>query len=248
MYTSWTYINEPIGNNEFSYQERIALWSIAKIFVPDLIQGNKDNLAIGSEIVFEEAEFTKSRFSGIVNNKLISCTGLKHFIETTYKWTPVYIIDNHNHALTFRYNYYLNNWKDGNTSILHIDQHADTKPNDNKLPISSNQWPKIEIETFINEKTNVGNFITVALNSWIINEVIQIRTDYTFDKILNSPLSIVNYILDIDIDFRVGKEISQVEIQTIRNLIQKAKLVTIATSPYFIEQNRAIEIIKTILE
>ena len=240
MYTSWTYINEPIGNNEFSYQERIALWSVGespaslgKIFVPNLIQGNKDNLEIGSEIVFEE----------VIHNKLISCTGLKHFIETTYQWVPVYIVDNHNHALSFRYNYRVNSWSNENISVLHIDQHADTKPNDNICP----PWVK-NIEDFVNEKTNVGNFITVALNSWIINEVIQIRTDYTFDKMINSQISKLNYILDIDIDFRVGKEITSEETQTIRTLIQKAKIVTIATSPYFIEQQRAIEIIKSILE
>lgn len=57
----------------------------------------------------------------------------------------------------------------------------------------------------------------------------------------------MNYIIDIDIDFRVDKEITEEEIGIIRELIQKAQLVTIATSPYFIDQNKAIIIIKKIL-
>ena len=244
MYKIWSYITQPIGNNEFSYSERIALWSIGenpaslgKIFVPNLVKWNINNLEQGSEIVFEE----------IVNNKVISCTGLKHFVETEYKWIPVYIVDNHNHVLTFRYNYYLNHWKEQNISIIHIDQHADTKPNDNKLPITNSQSQNLDLETFINEKTNVGNFISVALNSWIINEVIQIRTDYALKKLWDSSIELWANIVDIDIDFWVGKEITSEEIQIIRQLIQKTKIVTIATSPYFIEQKRAITIIKQLL-
>gem|GEM_PF-6221680 len=37
---------------------------MGKIFVPNLIQGNLDNLEEGSEIAFEE----------VIDNKLISCT------------------------------------------------------------------------------------------------------------------------------------------------------------------------------
>jgi hypothetical protein len=58
----------------------------------------------------------------------------------------------------------------------------------------------------------------------------------------------MNYILDIDIDFRVDKEITPEEIHIIRKLMTQVKLVTIATSPYFIDQNKAIEIIKKLLK
>lgn len=245
MYKSWTYITDPIWNNALSYKERIALWSLGEIFVPSLIKWNLDNLEWGSEIVFEEAEFTESRLSGIVNNKLVSCTWLKHFIETSYEWVPVYIFDNHNHAFTFRTHYRLSVWPLERLVVLHIDQHSDIKPNDNQLQMTNDQWPNIE--QFVNEKTNVGNFITAALSSWIINEVLQIRTDYALQHIQHPTFKIQNYILDIDVDFRVEKELTEQDIQTIRDLIKKAKLVTIATSPYFIDQQEAIKIIKRLL-
>ena len=57
-----------------------------------------------------------------------------------------------------------------------------------------------------------------------------------------------NYILDIDIDFRVEKAVTSQDIEIIQKLIKNACLITIATSPYFIDQKEAIEIIKKILQ
>ncbi len=241
MYKKSIYITDPIGNNEFSYQERLALWSLGEIFVPNLIQGNLDNLEEGSEIVFEEAD----------KGKLISCTWLKHFVQLEYKWIPIYIVDNHNHALSFRYKYRLVIWTFERLVVFHIDQHADTKPNGNICPpLKKEGWCKAQedLEDFVHTKTNVGNFITAAMNDWIINECIQIRTDYALHHFDNSSIIQWNIIVDIDIDFRVGKEITQADIQIIRIMIKQAKMVTIATSPYFIDQKRAIEIIKQIIQ
>ena len=44
------YIEEPVGNNIFSYEER----SNKKIFVPKLIEGTLDDVLVGNEIVFNE--------------------------------------------------------------------------------------------------------------------------------------------------------------------------------------------------
>ncbi len=59
-----------------------------------------------------------------------------------------------------------------------------------------------------------------------------------------------NYILDIDIDFRDQKSDEEIadDNRTIRKIMDDACLITIATSPYFMDQKRAIEIIKLILQ
>lgn len=59
-----------------------------------------------------------------------------------------------------------------------------------------------------------------------------------------------NYILDIDVDFREQKTDEEIETdgKIIRKIINNACLITIATSPYFMDQKRAIEIIKKILQ
>lgn len=249
MYKQWTYITDPIWNNEFSYQERIGLWSVGKIFVPSLIKWNLDNLEIGSEIVFEE----------VMDNKLISCTWLKHLVETTYAWIPVYIMDNHNHALFFRYRHtkqlmspLIKGDKGGFKkedmkpfAVIHIDQHADTKENINSF--NAKYASPQEVLNFTNVACNVGNFITSAKDAGIIDEIIQIRTDYALHNLKDIDFQKYNYILDIDVDFRVGKEFSSKDIELIHALIKNSCLITIATSPYFIDQKEAIAIIKKIL-
>jgi len=253
MYTIWTYITDPIWNNEFHYDERIALWSedespasLGKIFIPSLITWNIDDLEEWSEIVFEETE----------NWKLVSCTGLKHFIETSLfakegegdsKKIPVYIVDNHNHALTFRYTHRFNVWAFERLVVIHIDQHADTKPNTNQLPITNYELPITEVEDFVNTKTNIGNFISAALNNRIINEVIQIRTEHALH---HSTIQQWSIIVDIDVDFWEWKSDQEIEsdFEIIRKLVDNACLITIATSPYFMDQKKAIEIIKQLLQ
>lgn len=227
MYETPTYITQPVGNNAFSYNERIALWSQGKLYIPSLIQGTTADLQQSSEICFEET----------VNGKLVSCSGLKNFLQTTYHDRIVYIVDNHNHALSFRYKA-----NRAPLNVIHIDQHSDIKENENIYA------PTDDIIHFVNEKTNVGNFITAATNSSIIDKVIQIRTDYALQNFEIKTLSNQPFILDIDMDFREGKKDNEKDFEIIRKLIAKAELVTIATSPYFMDQDTAITLIKELLQ
>ena len=58
-----------------------------------------------------------------------------------------------------------------------------------------------------------------------------------------------NYILDIDVDFWEEKTDEEMEsdFAIIKKLVDNVCLITIATSPYFMEQKKAIELIKKIL-
>lgn len=235
MYKTWFYIDTPIGNNEFHYDERIALWSEGKIFIPNLIQWTVADLEEGSEIVFEE----------VVDNKIVSCTGLKHFIKTEYKWIPTYIFDNHNHALFFRYRHTKQFEDTKPFVVIHIDQHADTKPNNAEFRVQNSEW----IEDFITTKTNVGNFISAAIHNNIIDEVIQIRSQHALHNMEALDFHNYNYILDIDVDFREQKTDQEMEsdFEIIKRLVDNVCLITIASSPYFMNQKKAIEIIRRLL-
>ena len=230
MYKNPTYLSKPIWNNAFSYDQRIALWSAGKLSIPSLIQGTVADLWQGSEICFEE----------VVDNKLVSCTGLKNFLQTTFHEVPVYIVDNHNHVLSFRLIQHINSLTRKPVNLIHVDQHSDIKPNENIFSEGN-------IETFVNEKTNVGNFITAATNSWIIKDIIQVRTDYALKNVQRLTSNVQRFILDLDIDFRQDKEATEADVKIIRKLMKQAELVTIATSPYFIDQARAITIIQKFL-
>ena len=239
MYTTWKYFTKALGNNAFSYVQRKALWSQTKIFVTNLIQGNREDLKQWSEIVFEEID----------HNQLKSCTGLQHFIHTQYQSIPVYIVDNHNHVLSFRYQQSKNSMDPQDAKpykVIHIDQHADTKPNTENIITEAGE----DIETFIHEKTNVGNFISAALHNNIIDEVIQIRSGYALHHMQPLDFLQYNYILDIDIDFWEDKSATEraSDIIIIHELIKNVCLITIATSPFFIDQSQAIRIAKQILQ
>jgi hypothetical protein len=238
MYKNWFYIDTPIGNNEFHYNERLALWSKGEIFVPNLIQWTVADLEEGSEIVFEE----------VSEGKVISCTGLKHFVQTTYKWIPTYIFDNHNHALFFRYRH-TKQFEDTKPFILiHIDQHADTKENKNSFQ-ATHSSPQ-EVFGFSNYACNVGNFLTSAKDAGIIDEIIQIRSQHALHNMEALDFHSYNYILDIDIDFWEWKSEQEIEsdFEIIRKLVDNVCLITIATSPYFMDQKKAIEIIKDLVK
>lgn len=241
MYNKWFYISKPVWNNSFSYEKR----SIKKIYVPSLkkidsideveLQSNKNKLAF-------------SDYSNSKNLKL--CFGLKNFYEIIWNWKKIYIFDNHNHAFYF---WYLarKNWIIGDDNILyHIDEHADTRDNNKNINnIDSKDLKKVF--KFTNEELNVGDYIIPALKEWIIRKVIQIRNssnlqDYlkTIDKYHNNQ-KILNLDLDFfqpDLDF-IDYDLKK---QVILDIAKKVDVITIASSPFFIDQKLALKVLKDI--
>ena len=58
------YIEEPVGNNVFSYDER----TNKKIFVPKLIKGTLDDVSLGENIVFNEIDEYKDIKEKVLKN------------------------------------------------------------------------------------------------------------------------------------------------------------------------------------
>lgn len=231
MYTEWFWIEWDAGNNSFCYDPN----KENKIYVPSLIQWKLDDLAIGENTVFQEMD---------KNNEIQSFKGLKNHVQIG----NTYIFDNHNHALYYRYK----ELKEGNISkwatLIHIDQHTDM--NQIKSAIDTNRENDLDyIAEFTNYECNVGNFIKPAIDSGLVGKVEQVTTEY---KLLNLPaIDDNNLIVDIDIDFwdpKMGIEKRGETIAVVNGLISKAKVVTIATSPYFIDQEMAIGLVRELLK
>ena len=74
------YIEEPVGNNVFSYDER----TNKKIFVPKLIEGTLDDVSLGENIVFNEID----------EDTEIKAIGLKNLVQYEVDGKVVYIFDN----------------------------------------------------------------------------------------------------------------------------------------------------------
>ena len=89
---------------------------------------------------------------------------------------------------------------------------------------------------------NVGNFIKPSLKHKVFSEAIIIDSSYGFDMKVEGE-----YVLDIDLDI-FSKDMDYIpyefRLNKIKELIKGAKVITIASSPYFIEQDYAIKVLK----
>lgn len=222
-------------NNALSFNERNALLGKAEIRIPSIRSiFSLQEIQHWREIVLEEID---------ENGTLHSCTGLAHLYYLE-KNTPTYIFDNHNHALYAWLRLMRNT---DQVSIIHIDQHSDLNPSSGILDLS-----KIHDEEYIREFTNhvcqISNFIQPFLKAYPATDYKRIKSEselLNWESNKTSPL-----IVDIDIDFRapeMGGEHLEETIQQTKLLINQADLITIATSPMFIKQDYALEIVKKLL-
>ncbi|MGL5694887.1 MAG: UPF0489 family protein [Peptostreptococcaceae bacterium] len=219
------YIEEPVGNNIFSYEERIN----KNIYVPKLIEGALEDVTLGDDIVFNEID----------EGHEIKAKGLKNMVKCDINDKVVYVFDNHNHAFYF----WLKSLKKGNFTkgckLVHVDQHKDMREPDN---YDVNLDDENDIFRYTNKVLNVGNFIKPALEHKIFSEVIIIDSSYGFDLDIEGE-----YVLDIDLDiFSKDMDYIPYDLRVIRikELIKGAKVITVASSPYFIEQDYAIKVLK----
>ena len=176
--------------------------------------------------------------------------GLKNFLRIeNSNFPPIFIFDNHNHAPVFRYQSIQGSNKSSRT-LIHVDQHSDCRENQEKLELNDNQYDLEKIFHFYNEECNVWNFIPPSLESWIISDQIQIRSINALKNLtINKNKS---FILDIDLDFclnwidknEIDPEYVKILKEKFNEIWEYALCTTIATSPYFLNQEVAIKIIK----
>ena len=219
------YIEKPTGNNIFSYEDR----DNKKIYVPKLIEGTLDDVKVGNEIVFNEVD----------EDVEIKAKGLKNIVKYNIEDKDVYIFDNHNHAFYFWMKSLDKSYFTKGCKLVHVDQHKDMREPEN-YEVNINDID--DVFRYTNEVLNVGNFIQPALKHNIFSEVIIIDSSYGFNLEIKEE-----YVLDIDLDI-FSKDMDYIpydqKILKIKELIKDAKVITIASSPFFIDQEYAIKVLK----
>ncbi len=244
MYSKSFYITKKNWNNAFSYEKR----KNKQLFVPELIGiSNFEEIKIWDKIAFEDFDFDWKLSSNVWLKKFYKLQNeeLKDF----WVKAPIYIFDNHNHAYYF---WYLSReeWIIGDNNILyHIDEHADTRDSWEYL-LKPESYDLKKVFDFTNYVLNVWNYIVPALKEWIISEVVQIRNEMNLNgylsqfNVLSKEEVIWNIILNLDIDF-FQPELDYIDFElkkkVILDIAKKAKLITISTSPFFINQELAIK-------
>lgn len=218
------YITEPVGNNAFSFESR----QCRKIYVPPLISGDLRDVCIGENPVFCE----------IRENQEHACAGLESFVFWQWQGKDVFIFDNHQHAFAF-WAFALKAQIFRSESVLvHVDQHKDMRKPEKYLP--QDFWAgqsMAEICAYVHQDLNVGNFIDPALHSGMFGEVKMIDHEAAFEQPVEEAC-----VADIDLDI-FAPEMDYIPFDKkmvfLRQLLKSACFITIATSPYFIDQQRA---------
>jgi hypothetical protein len=252
MYDSPFQISDPRSNNAFSFEKR----TNPRLYVPNLIDGNLEEVTIGDQVVFEDFD---------EHGQLRSCKGLKHFVRMAHPTTgkPIVIVDNHNHAFYFWHEALAKGQIEKGATLVHIDQHKDMRKPDGG-PIEDlmedpldGAWLK-KIFDYTNSVLNVGNYIVPAIEDGLVGKVISITSEgklndntiegaQTFAHLRDKP----SLILNIDLDFW-APEMDYIDptlkTQKTKEWMAIADFITIATSPFFIEQKRAIEVLKWLLK
>lgn len=234
MYKNSFYLTKNLWNNKLSFNKI----KDKKLFIPSL----KDydwNIELTKEITFADVDF---------DDNLQICNWLQYFYKFNYQNIPMYLFDNHNHAFYFWYEEFFKNNLTNNSLLIHIDEHSDLREPENYF---SWELTLENIFNYTNYELNVWNYILPAQKLWLIWDMIQIRNEYNlqnidFEKIKKFKW---NIILNIDLDF-FQPELDYIDYnlkkETILKLVPYANIITVSTSPFFINQDLAIKVFKDI--
>lgn len=247
-------IDQEIWNNKFCYSLRKNKWSNTTIYITDtkcIDVSHQNNHTIYNKLKQENIWWKSDliAFEEIdTKDNIISCQAIKHQIVIKNETQYIFIVDNHNHTLLWwfwAYKEWIISW---NTEVIHIDQHADMWHPDKKIINNIYNLTKQNqikyIQDFVIDGCNVWSFLLPAKELWIIDNIIQIRTKIWLENIdLENKM---DFILDIDCDFW-SNEIDDESIYKVKKMMQKAKIITIASSPYFITFEKADKIISKLL-
>lgn len=245
-YSQARFLRDPFGNNAFNYEKRSETNPEPSIRIAPLKVCNSWAEA-NTEIKFS----TSPSFEVYEDNQLISKAGLENFLQFPNPLNPncpVYLFDNHNHAFYFWHLSKINQQLPEKLTLLHFDQHKDTR-----IPASFLSPEKaqdlIELDNYTQEILNVGNFIPPAVKTNLLQTIEIIDSSDTLQKSLQTSVE-QPYILDVDLDFfspDLDYLDNQLKITAIKNKLAQANIVTFATSPFFIDQDLAINYLRKIL-
>lgn len=248
MYKEDFYITENVWNNSLSFNNR----EDPKLFVPKLIKiDNFEKIKLlkknPEKITFQDFWF---------DCKLSTNFWLENFYEIEYLWKKIYLFDNHNHALFF---WYLSKKQwiiEKSSTLYHVDEHADYR--DPQINLEKTDLKSIFKYTNFSD-INVGNYIIPAEREWLIWETIQIRNTKNLEDYLNSPIIPFhkgdeqrnNIILNLDLDFfQPDLDFINYNLKkkVILDIAKKADVITVSTSPFFIDQKLALKVFKDLFK
>lgn len=221
------------GNNAFAYEARGAQ---PTLFVPSIVEGKLEDLRLGDEVVFTDFD---------ENGVLQECKGLAQFLRSFTKGIPLIVMDNHNHAFYF--------WEEARAlgqiqpgaALIHIDGHKDMR----ERPEPYRGHTLEDAFLFTNEVLNVGNYIVPAVQNGTIGDIQFVTSEAALED--GEFFDRRNKILNLDLDY-FAPELAYIDFKKAKAFIlrhvENAALITVCTSPFFIDQNVALQRLLDVFE
>lgn len=223
-------LTERSGNNAFAWDRR---GPARRLWVPSIIDGTFEDVRPGAQVVFEDVD---------EHDVLHSCTGLAHFVRTSWRGVPTVVIDNHNHAFHFWCEAWAGGRIEPGARLVHVDQHKDMRRPDRPFTRTPGQPDFLDAAfEYTNRVVNVGNYVVPARELGLLGDMHFVTSGAALH---DTPPPAPGTILNIDLDY-FAPEMAYIPFDEARRFIHAhlaaASLVTIATSPYFVAQPLAIE-------
>ncbi len=248
-YTQEKFIITSIGNNSINFLERKEKNSDCILRIPPLITGVIEDVRLLEIWICYEYVSDK--------DILISSFGLESLVHITQWDKDIFIIDNHNHAFSCRWRSYIHKKISRWSHLIHIDQHSDYA---DPIQYLSDIWRQniedislLQIDNYTNEVLTIASFIKPALDCELCSSHDMILSEYSLLDYDIATLDNHSVILDIDLDFRAPEMGIEYYYQTIKKVRQLIALpdvgcITIATSPTYIHQQRALQVLHDLLD
>ena len=230
------YLSSGLGNNAFSLNKKPDRRALK---ITPLKVGHMDDLRVGAEIVFQDFD---------ENGNWVECVGLESAILCLDYPVPIYIFDNHNHVFYAWAEALKNGWIEKGGVLLHMDAHFDEGLPPFPIPTGMEELKQVWVYT--NEVLQIATYIKPALDLGIFCECVKYVESSRFSvkgsELRDGDSGVIN--LDLDLFSDEMKHISwEQKIAVLKHYLPMAKLLTIATSPHFMGQEKAIEICKKLV-
>ncbi|MDF2379516.1 MAG: UPF0489 family protein [Candidatus Gracilibacteria bacterium] len=234
-YCTGLLLDKGIGNNSFSLDRKPQR---SPLRITPLMKGSFGDLQVSDQITFHDFD----------EDKWVECSGLEKALLCLDYEIPIYVFDNHNHAFYGWCEGLMAGWFQKGATLVHVDAHYDDAVPPN---IEVNIDDLKDVFRYTNEVLQIATFINPALELGIFDEVRNYVESKEFGVASLELGEQKQIVLDIDLDV-FCTEMSHVEfeqkMEVIRKYLPQTKLITMATSPFFIDQEKAIRMAKRITE
>ena len=128
---------------------------------------------------------------------------------------------------------------------MHADQHSDLRKPDVWLSGPLENLALDEVFEYTQRELNVGNFIAPALRLGLFSDCRILSSEESLRQDIQE-----SFVLDLDLDLFAESMMylpREWTLGRVRGLLHRSAVVTIATSPYFIDQSQALQILSDLI-